>query len=280
MEETRKKLELIESKWLELFFRRLKTYFSDVHLPSHDHLHHLRVWQFVKSILAHLEQKDIVYNSHELLNLMLASLFHDVGLIHTLDEWHGRAGADICRNFIESLNIPVRDFLPALEAIEKHDDKLYDHTRTLEGKPSILLILSTADDLDAFGFIGIVRYAEIYLLRKTSIEDIADKVIINSGQRFRHFRSKFRHFEDLVEQQKQRYEPLVNFYRSVSASPASKKKKKNILQHIRNNVENHQNNNNLTDLLNPIDREYIEDFKNKMIEEQQQFSDHRKDQFN
>lgn len=280
MDELKKKLKALESRWMKLFFTQLKTYFSGIHLPSHDHWHHYRVWQFVKIILAHLEQKGIAFNSHEITNLMLASLFHDVGMTQTLDEWHGKAGADICREYIESGKLYQQtDFLPALEAIEKHDDKQYNQTEAIKGKPSILFILSTADDLDAFGFIGVVRYAEIYLLRNTSIKDIPDKVAKNADRRFRHLNKTFRHFEELIDQQKQRYESLVHFYKCVNSSATSNNNNRNILQHIRNNVENQQNNNNLTDLLNPIDSKYIKSFKEKIIKEQQHFGDYSMEPF-
>jgi len=193
----------------------------------------------------------------------------DVGLTQTLDESHGKAGADICRKFINSdkLNLTT-DFSSALEAIEKHDDKKYIKTETFEDKPTILTILSTADDLDAFGNIGIIRYAEIYMLRNTSIEEISDKVIKNAEQRLQHFSNKFGYFKELVDQQKKRYEELVNFYKSVNAST---NQHRNILLHIQNNIKSPQNNKNLTDLLAPVDSQHIKDFKSKVEQEEQQF---------
>ncbi|MEF8983032.1 MAG: HD domain-containing protein [Bacteroidales bacterium] len=280
MDQLKKKLNALESDWMELLFAQLRTSFSGIHLPSHDHWHHYRVWQFVKIILAHLEGKGVVFNNHELTNLMLASLFHDVGLTQTLDEWHGKAGADICREFIESHKLnQSADLSTALEAIEKHDDKQYNQTLTRKGKPSLLAILSTADDLDAFGFIGVVRYAEIYLLRNTNIEDVSDKVLNNADRRFLHFSREFYHFKVLVEQQRQRYESLVDFYKSVNPSPASNNHPGNMLRHIRNNIENRQNNSSLTDLLNPIDSEYIQSFKDQIIKEHNHFRNDSMDQF-
>lgn len=280
MDETKKKLKTLESKWLEMFFHQLEIYFSEVHLPSHDQWHHYRVWQFVKSILAHLEQKGILFNSHELTNLMLASFFHDVGLTKTVDEWHGKAGADICRNFIESAGLnPTIDFLPALNAIEKHDDKQYKHIEALDGKPSILLIISTADDLDAFGYIGIVRYAEIYMLRNTSIENIPDKVIKNARLRFSHFGENFQHFEQLKKHQVKRYQHLLNFYRSVKAHSPSNNHNRNILAHIQKNVKKPHNNKSLIDLLKPIDSDHIESFKNEITKEQREFRNYSMDRF-
>ncbi len=272
MENTKKKLKALENKWLEYFYSQSKTCFSEISLPSHNHRHHYRVWQFAKSILFHIESKGISFNNQELANLMMASFFHDLGMSQTFDESHGKAGASICRHFIESSDMYLNDFLPALEAIEKHDDKQYLQGEPLKSKPSILLILSTADDLDAFGFVGILRYAEIYMLRNTKLENIPEKVLNNADRRFHHFRKTFRHFDALLEQQKPRYEQLINFYESVTSSSSNHSNRK-ILEHIQNNVENHQIDEHLTDLLAPVNSEYIENFKKKVNQEQQEILD-------
>ncbi|MFP4621411.1 MAG: HD domain-containing protein [Bacteroidales bacterium] len=279
MDELKKRLKTIESTWLKFLFNQLKTYFSEIDLPSHDHWHHYRVWQFAKIILYHLAQQDMIFTDQEITNLMLACLFHDAGMTQTLDETHGEAGAHICRKFIESGHTDSHiNFAPALEAIKKHDDKQYNKTEAREETPSILFVLSTADDLDAFGVIGIIRYAEIYMLRNTNIEDIPDKVIKNAGQRFQHFMKKFRHFKELTEQQKERYEVLVNFYGAVRKRAPLQDDYRNILLHIQNNIKNQLNNSNLTDLLRPVDSETIKNFTRKVVREEQQFIDYSRDQ--
>jgi hypothetical protein len=278
MENTKNNLKSLESKWFESFYSGCKACFGGISLPSHNHRHHHRVWQFVKLILGHLEAKGIDFSSQELLNLMLASFFHDTGMSLTFDESHGKAGADICRRFIESSDLNINEFLPALEAIEKHDDKQYLQLKTLNNKPSIVLILSTADDLDAFGFTGILRYAEIYLLRDKKPEEIPDKVINNADRRFLHFKETFRCFEALVEKQKPRYEQLINFYKSVRRSSSNQSKRK-ILEHVYQNIENHQNNQHLTDLLTPVNSQYIKNFREKVIQEHRGILDMRPGHF-
>lgn len=278
MENTKKNLKSLESKWFESFHSGSEACFREINLPSHNHRHHHRVWQFVKFILGHLETKGIVFNRQELSNLMLASFFHDTGMSLTFDESHGKAGADICRQFMESSNMNINEFLSALEAIEKHDDKQYLQLKTLDNKPSIVLILSTADDLDAFGFIGILRYAEIYLLRGTDLKDIPEKVINNAERRFLHLKKTFCHFETLVEQQRPRYEELIKFYESLK-KPSSNHTNREILEHMQHNLNNQQKNQHLTDLLAPVNLQYIENFREKVIQEHQEILNTSMDRF-
>lgn len=71
----------------------------------------------------------------------------------------------ICIQYFEENKLPKPDrFEEILFAIENHDDKDYKQNNTEPN--SVFSILCNADDLDAFGKVGIVRYTEIYLLRE------------------------------------------------------------------------------------------------------------------
>jgi HD superfamily phosphodiesterase len=270
MEQTiKKQLDNLESAWLDLLFEHLQSEFSRYRLPSHDHWHHLRVWNFIKSILFHLENCGIVFNLQEIKNLMVAAFFHDVGLTRTVGEWHGKAGAELCREFIQSGTLSgMPDLSSALDAIEKHDDKDYKNITSNIEKPSILSVLSLADDLDAFGNTGIVRYAEIYMLRKIALQEIPGKVINNAEKRMNHVRQKFYFLKEFLGEHERRYLRLDSFFRSIKDEEDTDNPNLKILQHIKGNLDSGQNNENLTDLLKPVDSQFIEQFRNKILEEQ------------
>jgi len=264
---TSDKFDILEKTWMELLFAYVKNIFSHLALPSHNHWHHFRVWQNVKAIFFQLEQKGIVFEDQALTNLMIAAFFHDTGLTVTLDEYHGKAGADICRNFLKSSqkdNIEV--FAAGLEAIEQHDNKQYNTTESIEDNATILSILSAADDMDAFGFVGVIRYAEIYLLRDIPMHHIPGQVIANAERRFQNFRQQFRSFELFVQEQSARYHALRNFFVSIQQCPSTiRNENLKILEHICHNIENDRNNHSLSALLEPINSEYIQQFRNEIL---------------
>lgn len=261
-------LHILERSWMELLLNYVRNTFSHIALPSHNHWHHFRVWQNAKAIFFQLEQKGIVFEDQALINLMIAAFFHDTGLTITLDEFHGKAGADICRDFLKSIqkdNIKV--FAAALEAIEQHDNKQYETTVSIENNATILSILSAADDMDAFGFVGVIRYAEIYLLRDIPMHDIPGQVIANAERRFENFREKFRSFELFVQEQSARYHALKNFFVTIQQCPSPiRNENLKILEHICHNIENDRNNHSLSALLEPINSEYIQQFRNEILQ--------------
>jgi hypothetical protein len=96
-----------------------------------------------------------------------------------------------------------------MQAIEYHDNKEYADSLVND---KLLLLLSVADDLDAFGYTGILRYADIYLERDVSITDLGRMVIENSGKRFQNFEKAFSDYPELVERHLTRYQTLIRFY--------------------------------------------------------------------
>jgi HD superfamily phosphodiesterase len=158
----------IESKWLKELYDYNYNLFSNKHIPSHNQSHHLRVWHNAKSLAMALDaNQDLILTEEKLECLIIATFFHDTGITKTLDEKHGKAGKELCFKFLQKTNIDIpKGINEALTAIEFHENK--EHDNIVKDKTSILAILSTADDMDAFGATGVYRYAEIYLMRNAS----------------------------------------------------------------------------------------------------------------
>src|SRR6056297_1378395 len=146
-----KLLPSIEKKWQNILLEASGMCFKNVCLPSHDHWHHNRVWEYAKELLKNLSPTK-EFTTEEITNLIIAAFFHDTGMSVTKDESHGKESKHLCQQFFNNNQILVPDnFNLALEAIEQHDDKAYqEHNHDKE--ISIKTILSTADDLDAFGY--------------------------------------------------------------------------------------------------------------------------------
>jgi hypothetical protein len=122
---------------------------------------------------------------------------------------HGYLGRLACEDFLKKNNLSFSNFTEALDSIEKHDNKEY---RAFSGRYDILTILSAADDLDAFGFTGIYRYAEIYLARGIEPARLGNMIIDNSRNRFDNLTMTFGFSERLMKVQRIRYNILNDFF--------------------------------------------------------------------
>lgn len=210
-----KQLVKAESKWLTKSFNFLKAKFTETPLPSHDHFHHLRVWEHAKHLLAQLIAANTELNEHFIESLLLASMFHDSGMIIDRGDQHGKASAQIFANFLDSQNsVPERKDEIA-EAIEKHDDKTYHLAGKLikDGKVQLLSALHLSDDLDAYGNIGIYRYSEIYLLRGIPFEDLGLKIIANLSGRYANFMANCSRLPEMIMKHSMRYHTIESFFR-------------------------------------------------------------------
>lgn len=174
-------------------------------LWSHDLSHHRRVWSYAKELL----QYSAVQASLFVDKLLIACYLHDIGMATDPGEKHGRQSRTICEEFLHKTKLNPADYTDLLQAIENHDNKEYADSPS-ENK--LLLLLSVADDLDAFGYTGILRYADIYLQRGVSPGDLGKLVIQNSGKRFRNFESAFPGYPELIERHRKRYMILQEFY--------------------------------------------------------------------
>lgn len=205
----------IEDKWLEVLFPRCKQNFSASHLPSHDETHHFRVWQYAKHIVKELLDQGVSVSEENLEQLIVSVFFHDQGMSQTLSNEHGRISRQLCEIFFATSDLqPPEDLPKVLSVIEKHDNKDYIG---LSGQNGFELqrILNIADDLDAFGIIGVYRYMEIYLLRDVSMNELPGLVLTNLENRFRHFSESFGPGSKIVTSQLPRYQAIKTYYNDL-----------------------------------------------------------------
>lgn len=202
-----KKINEIENIWLQPAFREVKKTFSKVWLPSHDQIHHLRVWAFAKDILRAYLVKGYDFDRNYLEALLIACMFHDTGLTVTLSERHGNESAEIAEHFLQGRPLKSEDYKPELlEAIILHDDKSYSHKKGKEEVPGIYQVLTVADDLDALGALGLFRYIEIYYGRGIDIKQMAKRIEKNIKSRISFIRSKLSFDAELEEKHFERYQ--------------------------------------------------------------------------
>ncbi|OFX83291.1 MAG: hypothetical protein A2W99_12245 [Bacteroidetes bacterium GWF2_33_16] len=200
----------VEEEWLNKLFIGCKELFSETKIPSHDHEHSKRVWNICKEIIIELSNSFSI--DEKLLEAcIIASFFHDTGLSKTLSENHGLESRKLCQEYFFHNNIEEPAiFDQILEAIEKHDDKEYKESNN--NPYSILSILCAADDLDAFGRIGIIRYTEIYLLRGIGFNELPNAVIENMDKRFVNFERNYRFLPRLYNKYLNQYQIAKDFF--------------------------------------------------------------------
>lgn len=191
---------------LEDFF--LKTWSATVQ-SSHNIDHHRRVWHYAKELLAVATDLQIISNPVQPEKLIIACYLHDIGMSTDPGIKHGRHGSELCREFLAKNHINNTDFGEVLHAIENHDDKDYSDPSAPD---PLLAILSVADDLDAFGRIGIFRYSEIYLTRGVPPNLTGYRIIENAGKRFRNFETLFGRSAAVFKKHQQRYLLLDDFF--------------------------------------------------------------------
>jgi len=191
---------------LELFFKGI---YDEFVLPSHGLDHHRRVWNYSKDLLnlaPGLNQTNIFSLPSK---LIIACYLHDIGMSVEKGIRHGMHSKDLCTEFLIKNNLSVTDFHDVLEAIEYHDKKDYSGDNDVS---DLLRILSSADDLDAFGYTGIYRYLEIYLTRGISLSEIGYRINENAIIRFDNFEKIFISAPEFVAKHKARFEILYKFF--------------------------------------------------------------------
>lgn len=194
-----------EEKYLSSIEAFFKKKWGDTKLWSHDLSHHRRVWNYAKELLPYIGDANQLFIE----KLLIACYLHDIGISIDKGEKHGIHSRKICESFLEENNISPADYADLIQAIENHDNKNYSDSIV---NNKLLFLLSAADDLDAFGYTGILRYADIYLERDISITDLGKMVIENSGKRFQNFEKAFSGYSELVERHRIRYQVLISFY--------------------------------------------------------------------
>jgi HD superfamily phosphodiesterase len=223
MQELKQRILEAEEVWLLLLLNHCNKLFSEVFLPSHDHLHHYRVWSHAKDLMLMLEESGCRISPELPLQLILAAFFHDTGLIRTHDEKHGLESRRLCEDFFRSGDHPVPERFPEiLDAIEHHDDKSY-WGRSIHSEPErqVLRLLSTSDDLDAFGYTGIYRYAEIYLCRDIHPTELPRMIVENLNNRFNNLKNSLVALPHYIDRQEIRYWITREFYLALAEANAA-----------------------------------------------------------
>ncbi len=189
---------------VEDFFKKA---WGETDLPSHDLDHHRRVWNYVKEILGYYSEPEI--NQKIIINLLIASYFHDIGMSEDQGIRHGYRSRMAAESYLTLNRLRLSDHMDALTAIENHDNKEYGNP---ESSNIILKILSVADDLDAFGSEGITRYLEIYRARGISEESIGYKILENAESRFENFKKFTEPGSELFNIHSIRYNELREYF--------------------------------------------------------------------
>lgn len=193
-------------KILEQYFTKI---WGTTTLFSHNIDHHRRVWYYAKELLTEtaIPGEDISGSLPE--KLIISCYMHDLGMSIDPGVRHGILSRELCKSFLRRNNINETSFNDVLNAIEYHDDKEY--TKTPDKSNKLLKILSISDDLDAFGYIGIYRYLEIYLTRGIEPDIIGHEIRNNALKRYQNFESAFENRNELFERHKKRFRVLDDF---------------------------------------------------------------------
>jgi HD superfamily phosphodiesterase len=204
-----------EKKWLALLQEHALQIFSDTFLPSHDHTHHRRVWNIGKTLLLQIGTFNRHLDPDLVEGLLIAAMFHDLGMVATREKDHGRISREMCQDFFgrRKPKKPER-YEEVLDAIERHDikdERVYFGIGPEEA-PDVLTLLSLADDLEALGTIGIYRYAEIYLIRGMKPGELGIHILGNASIRFNHISKSCGLCPEILRDYRPQYAGLVSFF--------------------------------------------------------------------
>ena len=202
-------IESAEQRFKQILEDFFISVYDEKALPSHGIDHHRRVWGYAKDLIFSLEKQSVIIDPALPGILIIACYLHDIGMSVDPGIKHGHHSKNLCREFLRKNQLSENNYLNLLSAIENHDNKEY---KTSSGKYDLLTILSVADDLDAFGFVGIYRYSEIYLTRGIVPEELGYLINKNAEQRFDNFVKTFGAIEDICQRHRERYNILNEFF--------------------------------------------------------------------
>lgn len=208
-------IESAEDRYLQILERFFNEKWRETELFSHDLDHHRRVWKYARELLLCRKNEVTSFTSDFYNKLLIACYLHDIGMSVNPGIKHGLQSSEICRDFLLENNFPESGTGDVLDAVEHHDDKEYK-THWFNNN-EILKILSVADDLDAFGYIGIYRYLEIYITRNIRPEIIGDEIRKNALGRFQNFELQFSEYPKLIEKHRKRFLILDDFFAGYKA---------------------------------------------------------------
>ena len=202
-------IESAEKKYKQILEEFFTSVYPEIALSSHGIDHHRRVWKYARELLITIPPENTPDTLRLPENLIIACYLHDIGMSVDPGIKHGKLSRNICSRFLIDHNLSENDFTEVLEAIEYHDNKDYTSNSFMN---SLLTILSVADDLDAFGCIGIFRYSEINLTRETGYDKIGYMIRENAQKRYDYFIKTFGSIDDLVIKHWERYYLLDMFF--------------------------------------------------------------------
>lgn len=188
-----------ENRYRNILTEECMRLFANTSMPSHDHLHHDRVWRNASLLLEQLYEAGMVADPRFPEKAIIAAFFHDTGLTVNSGHDHGRESRQLCSLFLENSDFSAVDRQEILDAVEKHDDKEY---QALSEPASLAAIIAVADDMDAFGSTGIERYTEIYSMRGIPEDEMPRLIIDNVKSRIRHLESTYHMFPEIVAEQR------------------------------------------------------------------------------
>jgi len=207
-----------EERYLFNLFDEVNTLFKNTWLPSHDAIHHKRVWELAKELLRAYSLHQVTFTADFIEGLLVACMFHDVGLTKVLGFEHGKESAEFASNYLNKIdyskNLPVSEII---EAIERHDEKSYLSDSFDKNNPTIYDLLTVADDLDAFGALGLYRYFEIYHLRKLNISEIPSLIKDNLQKRFQFVKKVIQVDSQLYQHHLERYEMAQMHLKNITS---------------------------------------------------------------
>lgn len=201
------KINKLEQKWIKDLIHFNSMHFKQAVLFSHNESHHIRVWHICKELIRSVQ------NEINIESLFFAAFFHDSGLVLNNGFNHGKLSKQIFKAYCLQQRIVLSNMNLTESMIEFHDDKTYikkteNLTESIEFK-----ILCAADDLDAFGIIGIYRYLEIYLIRQIKSIEIPGLILENLNNRFQNFQFHFKQYTELYNKYEKKYLISLDFFR-------------------------------------------------------------------
>jgi hypothetical protein len=203
------------------FLLKLEEFFifaySGENMESHGLQHHRRVWAYVKEFLCYPGTGFRTHSGLLTSKMIIAAYMHDIGMCIDQGPKHGIHSRNLCKNFLEQNQLPVKNFTDLLDAIEYHDDKEYATSRNNK----LLQILSIADDLDALGYTGIYRYLKIYLVRKIKFEEVGDLIINNVRSRYTNMERSCSDKPGFLNRHQPRYEVILSFFKNYNEQKES-----------------------------------------------------------
>ena len=219
----------VEQAHCHKLYKEINKIFESTWMPSHNLEHHKRVWALTKELLKSYSKQSFDFSYEFIEALLFAVFFHDTGLTRTVSIEHGKQSAVLAREYLSKHPIQFKSIgAEMLKAIELHDDKEYFSMRNTTSQPTLLSLLSAADDLDAFGAIGVYRYIEIYSMRNISANNIIPSIIENIKKRHMFVRSVLVFDNTLSKKHLKRYRLSIQLLKQLNTKDIAE-----LMEHIK-----------------------------------------------